>query len=194
MTNQRILRKPRREQDDYLTPLGFGALFAIFILASLVSGCSRPNPKPETMDPIYQDLVARSGTAKAAAESAKEEIKRLKEELSTLPPRDPSRRKVQQDLSRKETHLLVADQEALYYEIRATQRKEYARTAYLEAFNRGAKWPDPKDYETYRLQRTLEDSPREWNARLQKTERYNRKSEKEIRDELEAKLKPPTGH
>lgn len=194
MVNQRISNKKRRVQSDYLTSIGFGALIAIFLLTSIISGCSRPNPNPEKIDPIYQDLVGRSNLAKAAAETAKEDIKKLKEDLQMLPPRDPSRRKLQQDLSKKETHLLVADQEALYFEIRAEQRKEYARRAYLEAFNRGEKWPNPKDFETYKLQRNLEDAPREWNARLQKTDRYNKKSEKEIRDELEAKLKPPTGH
>ncbi len=140
------------------------------------------------------DLIGRSSVAKAAAETAKEEIKQLREDLEALPARDPSRRKVQQDITKKETQLMVADQEALYFEIRAQQRKDYARKSYLEAYDRGEKWPDPKDFEAYKLQRRLEDAPREWNSRLQKTERYNRKSEKELRDELDAKLKPAKGH
>lgn len=194
MNNQRPIKSRRKTQHDYLTSVGFGALVVIFILTSFISGCSRPNPTPEKLDPIYLDLMSRSSVAKAAAETTKEEILQLREDLAALPARDPSRRKYQQDISKKETQLMVADQEALYFEIRAEQRREYARKAYLEAFNRGEKWPDPKDFEAYKLQRRLEDAPREWNSRLQKTERYNRKSEKELRDELDAKLKPTKGH
>jgi hypothetical protein len=194
MNNHTPSRPRKRVQNDYLTSVGFGALVLIFVLTSFISGCSRPNPTPEKVDPIYLDLIGRSSVAKAAAETTKEEIIKLREDLAALPARDPSRRKLQQDLSKKETQMMVADQEALYFEIRAQQRMAYARKAYLEAFDRGEKWPDPKDFEAYKLQRRLEDAPREWNARLQKTERYNRKSEKELRDELDAKLKPAKGH
>jgi hypothetical protein len=194
MTNQRISKFKRRRPTDYLTTIGFTALFIILVLTGMISGCSRPNPYPEKIDPIYLDLVERGNLAKAAAESAKAEIKKLREDLESLPARDPSRKKVQQDLTKKQTHLLVADQEALYFEIRSEQRKDYARRAYLDAFNRGLKWPNPEDFETYKKQRELQSAPREWNAKLEKSDRYNKKSEKEMRDEIDAKLKPPPGH
>lgn len=179
----------RRQKCDYLTSLGFGFLWMVLILTGALSGCSRPNPNPELKDPIYLDLANRSGVSKAASDLAKEEIEALKSELEALPPRDPSRRKLQQDLARKETHLLVADQEALYFEIRAQQRKNYARTEYLSAFNAGKPWPNPEDFEAYKAQRRLQDAPREWNSRLKKTDRYNRKTADKMREELDEKLK-----
>jgi hypothetical protein len=161
----------------------------VILFTLLTVGCSRPNPTPELKDPIYLDLVSRSNLAKAAAESSKAELVDLRGQLKSLPARDPSRRKVQQDISKKETHLLVADQEALYFEIRAGQRKEHARKEYLEAFNSGKTWPRPEDFEAYKAQRKLQEAPREWNARLKKTDRYNRKSPEELREELDEKLK-----
>lgn len=179
----------RRVKNDYLTTLGFGFLWVVILLTGLLSGCSRPHPNPELLDPIYLDLSNRGNLAKAAAESAKADIKTLRADLDALPPRDSSRRKIQQDLQKKETHLLVADQEALYFEIRAKQRLEFARKAYLDAFNAGKPWPDPADFEAYKAQRRLQDAPREWNSRLQKTDRYNKKSAEEMRAELDEKLK-----
>lgn len=159
------------------------------ILTGLLSGCSRPNPTPELKDPIFLDLSNRGALAKAASESVKEEIKTLRADLEALPPRDSSRRKLLQDLTQKETRLMVADQEALYFEIRAQQRKEYARKEYLEAFHADRPWPNPEDYETYKAQRRLQDSPREWNSRHKKTDRYNKKSADEMRAEIDEKLK-----
>jgi hypothetical protein len=179
----------RRQKNDYLTSLGFGFLWIVLMLTGLLSGCSRPNPTPELKDPIYLDLVKRGAVASAASELAKEELKTLKSDLETLPPRDSNRRKLQQDLTRKETHLMVADQEALYFEIRAQQRKDFARTEYLESFNAGKPWPVPEDFEAYKAQRRLQDAPREWQSRLKKSDRYNKKSADDIRDELDERLK-----
>ncbi len=159
------------------------------LVIAMLSACSRPNPNPELIDPIYGDLVQRTSVAKAGAESKKEEIIRIKGELAELPPRDPTRRKLQEDLSKNEMLLIVAEQEGLYYEIRAEQRKAYARAQYIKAFEAGNPWPDPKDFETYKIQRKLRDSPREWTGRAGKTGRYNKKSADEIRRELDEQIK-----
>lgn len=163
---------------------------ATLVLFTLIaSGCNRANPTPEVLDPIYADLVQRSVLAKAAAEGAKEEAKKLREELEKLPARDITRRKTQEDIGKQDSRHNVAEQEALYYEIRAEQRKQYARTEYMKAFEKNEPWPDPNDFETYKLQRKLRDAPREWSSKIEKTDRYNRKSPEDARKELEEKLK-----
>lgn len=160
---------------------------AVFTMVSI--GCSRPNPTPELTDPIFSDLSQRSAVAKAAAESKKGEIKKLREELDALPARDLARKKTQEDITNKEHLMLAAEQEALYFEIRANQRKAYARDEYLKAFDKGQPWPDPKDFETYKLQRKLRDAPREWGSKIPKTDRYNKKSVSEVRKDIEEKQK-----
>lgn len=170
-------------------PLKWPLKFFVLIAILISGGCSRPNPTPELLDPIYADLNQRSSVAKAAAETVKGELKQLRTDLAALPPRDPTRRKLQQDATKKETQMMVAEQEALYYEIRAGQRKDYARTEYMKAFEKGATWPDPQDFETYKLQRKLRDSPREWSSKIPKTDRYNRKSADDMRKALDEKLK-----
>ena len=155
----------------------------------MLSACSRPNPTPEVLDPIYADLVQRSALAKAAGEGAKEEVKKLREELEKLPARDVTRRKTLEDIGKQESRHNVAEQEALYYEIRAEQRKQYARTEYVKAFEKNEAWPDPNDFETYKLQRKLRDAPREWSSKIEKTNRYNRQSPEDARKALDEKLK-----
>ncbi|CAN5382801.1 hypothetical protein BH10BDE1_BH10BDE1_22190 [soil metagenome] len=163
------------------------------LVIGFISGCSRPNPTPELIDPIYADLVQRSAVAKAGAETKKAEIKKIKADLAELPARDPTKRKLQEDLSKNEMLLVVADQEGLYYEIRAQQRKAYARDEYIRAFDAGKTWPDPKDFEIYKIQRKLRDSPREWTGKTEKTGRYNRKTAEEQRKSLDDKLKAEPG-
>lgn len=166
-------------------------MFICLITLALVSNsaCSRPNPTPELTDPIFADLGQRSALAKAGAELKKGEIKILRQELADLPARDIGRRKMLEDLTNKEHQMMAAEQEGLYYEIRAGQRKDYARTEYLKAFDKGEPWPDPKDFETYKLQRKLKDAPREWSAKLPKTDRYNKKSQADIRQDIDEKFK-----
>lgn len=165
----------------------FTGLVSVLLVAGV--GCSRPNPTPELTDPIYADLGQRSALAKAGAELKKEEIKTLRQELADLPARDIGRRKMLEDLTKKEHQMMAAEQEGLYYEIRATQRKDYARTEYLKAFDKGEPWPDPKDFETYKIQRKLKDAPREWSAKLPKTDRYNKKSQADVRQDIDEKFK-----
>lgn len=160
---------------------------AVFILVNI--GCSRPNPTPELTDPIFSDLTQRFAVAKAAADSKKGEIKKLRAELEALPARDVARKKTQEDITKQEHLMMAAEQEALYFEIRANQRKAYARDEYIKAFEKGKPWPDPKDFETYKLQRKLRDSPRDWSSKLPKPDRYNKKSVAEIRKDIEEKQK-----
>jgi hypothetical protein len=157
------------------------------------TGCSRPHPAPELLDPIFADLGQRASVAKAGAETKKEEIKTLRKEIEDLPARDIGRRKMQEDLKNKERQMMAAEQEALYYEIRTSHRKDYARIEYIKAFDKGESWPDPKDFETYKIQRKLRDAPREWSAKLPKSDRYNKKSQADIRKDLDERFKSASG-
>ncbi len=162
----------------------------IFWLPILFSvGCSRPNPNPELIDPIYLDLSSRATTSKAAAELLANETKSAKEELEKAHPRDPSLRKLRQDLKEKESKLIQLEQQALYYEIRSQQRKDYAREDYLSAYQAGRPWPNPETKRNYDLVEKIQSAPREWGKSVPRTDRYNRKSIDETRKQIEAASK-----
>lgn len=163
------------------------SIFSLSIFLFL--GCSRPNPTPELIDPIYRDLEEKASLSKTEAEKVSEEIKSTKEELDKLPPRDPSSRKLHQDLKNKEAKLIQLEQQALYYEIRAEKRRSYAREDYLKAFSAGKPWPNPESKEVYELVEKLRSAPKEWSKSVPKTDRYNRKSVDEKRKEIEERAK-----
>ncbi len=165
---------------------------ALFVLLIIQAGCSKPNPHPEMIDPIYNDLVARSAEAKTAAETKREEIIGIKKELDSLPARDPSRKKTLENLRRSERQLMVAEQNALYYEVRAEQRKAFAYDQYMEAYQKGKPWPDPAEFLAYKNQKKLESGPREWGSRIPKSDRYNKKTPDQQRKALEDKIKSQT--
>lgn len=157
----------------------------IILVAWLVTGCSRPHPEPEKLDPIYLDLKAEESKAQTAAEALADEIKIGKEELAKLPPRDPGRRKAEQDLRNQTSQLIQIEQMQQYYQIRAKQRVAYARDEYLKAFERNQPWPKPEDFEAYKKSKQLQSIDKNWSSRVPKQTRYNRKPETEVKKQLE---------
>ena len=166
----------------------FKTALATYLSVALAS-CSKPNPEPEKLDPIYNDLLARQAASTSAAGAKKQEIKSVEAELASLPPRDPTRKKTLENLRRAERQLMVAEQEALFYQIRAESRQAAARDEYRKAFRSGETWPKPEDFENYKAAIKLRDGPREWNQRVPKTGRYNKKTDEELKKEFEERLK-----
>ncbi|HRK06337.1 MAG TPA: hypothetical protein PLZ57_01090 [Pseudobdellovibrionaceae bacterium] len=162
-----------------------GLWIGILLVSLLLVGCSRPHPEPEKLDPIYLDLKAEESKAQTAAEALAEEIKLGKEELAKLPPRDPGRRKAEQDLRNQASQLVQIEQMQQYYQIRAKQRVAYARDEYLKAFERNQPWPKPEDFEAYKKSKQLQSIDKNWGSRVPKQTRYNRKPEAEIKKQLE---------
>lgn len=172
---------------------GLGSTGVLALIISLLISCTKPHPEPEKLDPIYNDLVARGVAAKAAAEEKRDEINSIQSELKSLGPRDPTRRKTVENLRRAERQLMVAEQDALFYQIRSESRQAAARDEYRAAFKSGAAWPNPEDFERYKAALSLREGPREWSKRIPKTDRYNKKSDDEIKEQFEEKLKSKSG-
>ena len=162
-----------------------------FIVLSIFSssGCSRPNPTPEILDPIYADLNQKTALSKAEAEKTKKELETAREDFSKLQPRDPSRKKALQDIKKKEDLLVQLEQQSLYYEIRAEKRREHARQEYSKAYEADKPWPNPDDFAAYKLSEKLRTAPRDWGTRVPKTDRYNRKGAEFDKKKLEESLK-----
>lgn len=140
----------------------------------LISGCKKPNPNPELLDPIYSDLMGTQTAFAAKVEAQKKKIADLSAEIAELPPADPSTKRTIREKYNLERGLVQLEQEALYYEVRAKQRLEYARKTYLAAFHKGETWPDPAEYEEYKARLKLKTAPRNWDERVPKTTRYSK--------------------
>lgn len=151
-------------------------LLATLLMAlSIFSGCKpKPIDNPESLDPIYADLVATSAAATAKAEGQKKKITELEEEISKLSGRDPDLRRTMHEKSNLERGLKQIEQDILYFEVRATQRRQYDKEAYLKAFRDEKPWPDPDEFTKYQEQKKLKHASRDWSERVPKLTGYNK--------------------
>ena len=49
--------------------------------------------------------------------------------------------------------------------MRAESRKKWDREKYLKAYKEKKPWPDPQEFEDYKIQRKLEVAPRNWDIK-----------------------------
>jgi len=60
-----------------------------------------------------------------------------------------------------------------YYRIRSQRRKVEGRRSYRIAFEKGQDWPNPKEYQSYLVNKRLREASRNWSARVPKmVDRY----------------------
>lgn len=146
----------------------FAKCFVAIIMFATVLGCSKENPNPELMDPIYKDLHGRSEDLKKSLGEAEKEIEDLKKALLKAEPHTLEKKNIERDLASAQK-LLVADrQRQRYFEIRAERRKLQGRVEYKKAFARGEEWPKPSEYSDYQVNNRLREATLNWNARVPK--------------------------
>lgn len=146
----------------------------IALIFATLSGCERPIPNPETLDPIFSELNKSKSDALTAAEAEKARIQELKTQRENLPARDPMRKRLMREIYDRERALTYHEQKALYFEIRAEQRKQFGRSEYLNAFNEGQKWPDPKEFQAFKRIQELDRASRNWSDRVPTLSRHKK--------------------
>lgn len=147
------------------------------ILALCVIACNRPMENPESIDPIYLDLIK---TQKEFEDLAKSEEKTLEEHREALSRVQPQTGQVKYATKRVEESLARINslkQEAQYYRLKSEERREEARREYGQAFENDKGWPDPNDYEAYLSVKKLRESPKNWSVE-QRFEEFQIKSPK----------------
>lgn len=137
--------------------------------------CKEHLENPESSDQIYLDLINEENLAKALAQKEFQSIKDIKKEMEGLAPRDISRKHLERQLASAERSYTEFNQKALYFKIRKEQRKNYARRAYEIAFAKDLPWPNQEEYSAYKATKKLRNTTLNWEVRVPKTDRYNKK-------------------
>lgn len=154
-------------------------------LLGLAAGCTRMDPNPEIMDPIYQSFVKEQRNYEKLVEEGEKALATAKAELELGEVRTLDK-KIQQSTYNKAVRALQQAKEmATYYKVRADLRKAYGRKEYKIAFQKGEKWPNPSEVYTYQLNKELRDAPRNWSARVPKSQHQA------LTENSGAKLKSP---
>ncbi len=128
-------------------------------------GCDKPNPHPESLDPIYSDYNSELSLANSELKSAEKELEGLKLETKKAVPQSGK-------LSFSSGRMYEADkkveklrQMTQYWELKIESRRKEARKLYLKAWEAKKPWPDPKEYKDYLEEKRLRKAPLNWNVK-----------------------------
>lgn len=158
----------------------------LFTLILFLFACDeKPIPNPELSDLIFKDLVTEAKTAEANYGQLLKENNDLKQSLSVLPPRDPGKERLKQQVLASNQKLLMAATSREYFKLRAEMRLNYIKQTYPKYFAERRSWPDQSEYQQYQTNKKLRTAPREWSAHLPKLEKPG--SEKHTQQKKEAK-------
>lgn len=140
-------------------------LVLLFILSSLfLSGCKKPNPHPELIDPIYLDLQRELGEAQKAVDAEKANLAEHKKNLGLAVPQTGQIKFAQKRYNDSVAMIEKLSQMVKYWELRIETRQKEARKSYLEAYNKEKPWPDPKEWEEYHSVQKMQHIPKTWSV------------------------------
>jgi len=148
-------------------------VFLLFLVLLSLTSCRSQDPNPELKDPIYKDLSSLakqySRKLREALETQEKNFKELSEAGSNKMNLKVARKKIT-DNGKK---IVQYRQMAAYYRIRSERRKVEGRRAYRIAFEKEQGWPDPREYQSYLINKRLREASRNWSARVPKmVDRY----------------------
>lgn len=139
--------------------------FILLIFCLFSWGCKSQNPNPELTDPIYTDLEKDKKDYDSRVQAETKQLEEFQQALRDVKPQTGQIKYAQKRVSESMAKLEKTKQIRQYIEIRIETRKRLAREQYAKAFAEGREWPDPKEYENYKKQRELEQTPLKWSVR-----------------------------
>jgi len=146
------------------------SLINLMPILFLLAACKRMDPNPELIDPVYQDFVRLQKVYEKVAEEAIKSAAVAQTDYEKSEPRTLDIKIQEKNLNKASLNHREAQQRAEYYRVRAELRKAYARRDYKIAFQEGRAWPDPKEFEAYKVNKGLQEADRSWSSRVPKTQ------------------------
>lgn len=143
-------------------------LFFIILLLPALSGCRKEESNPETLDPIYSDLVKLQKKNEDDLESEKKKLAKALDDIDAAVPNTLDLQNAIRDRNHAQHAITQLEQKVLFSTIRAERRRVEDKYNYHLAFVANKDWPDKKEYEEYLTHRRLADAPRDWDAHLPK--------------------------
>jgi len=139
----------------------------IFALISLlfIAGCNKPEPNPELRDPIYADLNTRLGEVTGQIATEKKNLEGFQTALKEVVPQTGQVKFAQKRVNDSEDKLVRLNQEKDYLELKSKDRLASTKHNYLVAFRKGETWPDPKEYESYKIEQKLRKAKMSWDVK-----------------------------
>jgi hypothetical protein len=152
----------------------FKSLWISALCLFILSGCKKAEEHPENLDPIYADLVAQAAGIQAKVDGQKKKVEELQGKLAKMGPRDPETKGANREIENLERGLVLMQQDAQYFTIRAEQRRLYDKESYLRAFNADLPWPPSDELSEYKESKKLRNASRDWDRNVPVDRSHNR--------------------
>ncbi|WP_374076517.1 hypothetical protein [Bdellovibrio bacteriovorus] len=149
----------------------FKRLLSVTIILFALTACNKPDPNPELKDPIYSDLTASLAATTQALEGEKKTLEEHEQTLKDVVPQTGQIKYAQKRVDESKDRITRLEQEKQYLELKIEARKKSSKKSYLKAFKKGEPWPDPKEWDSYQIEKKLRNAKRTWdvNERLKET-------------------------
>lgn len=132
----------------------------LLILALL--GCKKPLDNPESVDPIYRELVDASEKIKKSMEDQKKALAASKEELKKPDLTVGEKRQILKEISSTDKRIRLMDQDQKFFELRAQSRIAHVREVYPARFEKDLPWPNPDEIAQFEANKRLRGASRNW--------------------------------
>jgi len=139
-------------------------LLVLCFLSLLFVGCDKPNPHPETLDPIYNDVTKRAEELKKAVEADRKALEDAQKEFDAVKPQTGQNLYAKKRLLEAETKLNTTIQMQKYYEIKSESRLQSDQAEYLKAYSNKEPWPDPKEYKQFLELERIQSKKLSWSV------------------------------
>lgn len=140
-------------------------LIFLFLLTNLLLSCSKPNPNPELLDPIYMDLQNEKKSVEAEIEAEGKMRDEFADAIRKAVPHTGQIKFAQKRFFDSEGRLTKLKQRLEYYTFKIESRKKLVKVEYLKSFRKKEPWPKPEEYKDYLVQKNLDRSPPYWVVR-----------------------------
>lgn len=138
-------------------------IISLIIITMLFSACNKPDPQPELKDPIYQDLISSLSNTKQTLEKEKKDYEGFQQALKDVIPQTGQIKYAQKRVYESQARISRLEQEIQYLELKIMARQESARDSYTKAFKRKESWPNPIEWESYKVEKRLRAANRNWD-------------------------------
>jgi hypothetical protein len=140
-------------------------LALLLVCFSVIVGCEKPNPHPETLDPIFGDLESKLKLAENDLKGAEKQLEDFKDALAKVVPQTGQVKFARKRVYDSEAVVEKLKQKVEFIKIRIESRRKYAKESYMRSYQKKEPWPRPEEYQEYRAQQALEGASRSWNAK-----------------------------
>ena len=138
-------------------------ILPLFFLGAM--GCHKPDPHPEAMDPIYKDIEKAQGEVKSQLDSESKAFEEAKNEVKKVVPQTGQIKYAQKHYFDSVARLQKLKQLHRYYTLRLKSRESEAQELYLKAFAKDQPWPDPEEFEVYKITESARTKSRHWSVK-----------------------------